>query len=84
MALPKMKKFVSSWERIGGFPHVFKARIILERHLYFTIRFFIGYWILKRGWIFILALFLCFALKSANLIIIGIIDLQVQCDLHSF
>ncbi len=27
-------------------------------------RFFIGYWILKRGWIFILALFFCYKLQA--------------------
>ncbi len=38
----------------------------IETFLLILTWFFIGYWILKRGWIFILALFLYFTLGHAR------------------
>ena len=56
-SIPIMKLILLKTGRKTSLIFYFKFRIILEQLLRLCIRFFIGYWILKRGWISILALY---------------------------
>jgi hypothetical protein len=55
--IPKMQQSEFKLGTFAGILSFFERKIIMERHLRLCIWFFIGYWILKTGWISILALF---------------------------